>query len=194
MPIFKFLRRTDTGSPTLGKLYSGWFELGEFLKSNASAFQKLAQEKWMERWAYGHRDVSAAAYMVDPEFHSHDQASNSEVTAGFMKTLEKLAILMEVRRREQESPGELEKEWKTRLEFLKLDKKNWRSFDHYPSYPDKSHAAVKTFCRKVSEQLHLYRNRKGIFASEWVFDSAENACACVVGPVWLRCARACVFC
>ena len=141
MPIFKFLRRTDTGSPTLGKLYSGWFELGEFLSSSTSAFKKVAQEKWMERWAYGHRDVAAAAYVLDPEFHMHDQASNSEVTKGFITTLEKLAILMEVRRREQDSPGELEALWKKRCEFIRADKKHWRSYEDYvPQVPHQSHA------------------------------------------------------
>ena len=49
LPIFKFLRRVDTGSPTLGKLYSGWFELGEFLKGTVSDFKEVALEKWAER-------------------------------------------------------------------------------------------------------------------------------------------------
>ena len=33
---------------------------------------------------------------------------------------------------------------------------------------------MKDFCRAVSQQLHLYRSRKGIFASEWVFEAAET--------------------
>ena len=102
-PIFKFLRRVDTGSPTLGKLYSGWFELGEFLNSAASDFKQVAWERWNERWAYGHSDVSAAAYVVDPEFHGHDQGSNTEVTDGFTRTLVKIGILIEVRRMADES-------------------------------------------------------------------------------------------
>ena len=174
LPIFKFLRRTDTGSPTLGKLYSGWFELGEFLKGATSDFKKVAVEKWLERWAYGHRDVAAAAYVLDPEFNAHDQASNTEVTTGYMHTLEKVGILLEVRRRQEESPGELEKAWKVRSDFIAKDKKNWESYLHYPKYPTKTSPEVKLFCRKCSEQLHHYRNRKGIFASEWVFDAAET--------------------
>ena len=61
-----------------------------------------------------------------------------------------------------------------RAEFIRADKKHWRSYEDYPKYLTKGTAAVKTFCRKVSEQLHIYRNRKGIFASEWVFDAAES--------------------
>ena len=172
-PIFKFLRRVDTGSPTLGKLYSGWFELGEFLKGTASDFKKVALDKWLERWAYGHRDVAAAAYVVDPEFHSHDQASNKEVTQGFMATLEKIGILMEVRRVEAES-DELSKLWKQRSQLIAQDPNQWKEFKHYPTYPTKSSPAVKLFCRNVSEQLLIYRERKGFFASEWVFDAAET--------------------
>ena len=48
LPIFKFLRRVDTGSPTLGKLYSGWFELGEWLNSAVSDFKEVAIAKWLD--------------------------------------------------------------------------------------------------------------------------------------------------
>ena len=34
---------------------------------------------------------------MDPEFHSHDKCSKAEVVAGFMATLERIGILMEVR-------------------------------------------------------------------------------------------------
>ena len=173
LPIFKFLRRMDTGSPTLGKLYSGWFELGEFLEGSVSDFKQVAKDKWMERWAYGHRDVAAAAYVLDPEFHGHDQGSNQEVTKGFMVTLEKIAILMEVRRREQSS-DELEKAWTKRAEYIAEDPKHWKDYTHFPTYPTNTHNEVKLFCRTVSEQLTHYRSRLGIFASEWVFDAAES--------------------
>ena len=173
LPVFKFLRRVDTGSPTLGKLYSGWFELGEFLRGAASDFQKVALTKWMERWSYGHRGVAAAAYVVDPEFHSHDQASNKEVTEGYLETLEKIGILIEVRRM-AESSNELHKLWKQRSELFDTDPKSWKVYTHYPKYPTKNTPAVKDFCRAVSQQLHLYRSRKGIFASEWVFEAAET--------------------
>ena len=174
LAIFKFLRRVDTGSPTLGKLYSNWFELGESLKGSTSDFKKVAIDKWSERWAYGHRDVAAAAYVVDPEFHSHDQASNEEVTRGYMATVEKIGILMDVRRRQRESPNELEQAWKKRCEFITADKKNWHSYTLYPTYPNKNSAEVKAYCKKVSEQLHHYRQRKGVFACEWVFEAAET--------------------
>ena len=174
MPIFKFLRRVDTGAPTLSKLYSGWFELGQFLKSVNSDFKKVAEDKWEERWAYyGHRDVSAAAYVMDPEFHTHDHSSNGEVQAGFMATLERIGILMEVRCMEANS-NELHALWKLRAELIASDSSAWKNYTHYPQYPTCSTPAVKMFCRQVSEQLLIYRERKGLFASEWVFDAAET--------------------
>ena len=173
MPIFKFLRRVDTGAPTLGKLYSGWFELGQFLKSALSDFSKVAEEKWEERWAYGHRDVSAAAYVLDPEFHSHDQSSNAEVQVGFMKTLERIAILQEVRRMQAES-SELSSMWKERAVLINSDSSAWKNYMHYPQYPTNTTLAVKLFCRQVSEQLLIYRERKGVFAADWAFEAAES--------------------
>ena len=155
LPIFKFLRRVDTGSPTLGKLYSGWFELGEFLKGTVSDFKEVALEKWAERWAYGHCDAAAAAYVLDPEFHAHNQSSNEEVTQGFMATLEKIGILMEVRRREAASQ-ELAATWKLRCKFINEDPKNWKSYENYPDYPSSTSPAVKAYCKKVSEQLVMY--------------------------------------
>ena len=148
----------------MGKLYSGWFELGEFLKGATSDFRQLALDKWLERWAYGHRGVSAAAYVLDPEFNTHDQGSNTEVTEGFMETLEKFAVLMEVRRREASS-DELQKLWKQRSEVIANDPKSWAGYTHYPTYPTSSTPEVKALCRKVSEQLVIYRNRKGVFLS-----------------------------
>ena len=173
LPIFKFLRRVDTGSPTLGKLYSGWFELGEFLKGTMSDFKEVALNKWSERWAYGHCHAASAAYVVDPEFQTHNQSSNPEVTEGFLKTLEKIAILMEVRRMEAKS-DELTRLWKQRAELIANDPEEWKGYTHYPKYPTETSPAVKDFCRKASEQLHMYRSRKGIFASEWVFEAAEK--------------------
>lgn len=59
------LRRFDTGCPTIGKLYSGWFELGEFLKSTTSTYKDTAEEAFNERWAYAHEPIAAAAYVLD---------------------------------------------------------------------------------------------------------------------------------
>ena len=173
LPIYKFLRRVDTGSPTIGKLYSGWFELGEFLKGSSTEFRKVVIERWEERWAYGHCDAAAAAYVVDPEFHAHEQGSNKEVTEGFMKTLEKIAVLIEARRMEEKS-AELSKLWKLRTELIVKDPNAWKNYEHYPKYPTKDTPAVKLWCRAVSQQLHMYRDRKGIFSSTWVFEAAET--------------------
>ena len=173
MPIFKFLRRMDTGAPTVGKCYSSWFELGEYLRSLSSSFKSVALKSWELRWAYGHRDVASAAYVVDPEFHGHDQAANSEVTQGYIATLEKIGILMEVRRREGASQ-ELAAKWKLRCKFINEDPKNWKTYENYPDYPSSTTPSVKAYCKKVSEQLVMYRQRKGLFAHDWVFEAAET--------------------
>lgn len=102
MPIFKLLRRHDSSAPTIGKVYSGWYQLGEDLEkapelANVS-YKDRAKEKFDIRWAYGHSPFAAAAYVVDPEFRHHEQSSNEEVMHGFMDTVEKIGILLEVRR------------------------------------------------------------------------------------------------
>jgi hypothetical protein len=88
-PIFRMLRRFDSSAPAIGKVYSSWFELGEHLGSAASPYQAKCLEKHAERWAYGHSDIAAAAYVLDPEFHEHGQAENEEVTTGFYNVVEK---------------------------------------------------------------------------------------------------------
>ena len=130
----------------------------------------MALDKWAERWAYGHCDAAAAAYVVDPEFHGHEQGSNKEVTEGFMKTLEKIAVLIEARRMEENS-AELSKLWKLRAELIVKDPNAWKNYEHYPKYPTKDTPSVKLFCRTVSQQVHMYRSRQGIFASDWVFEA-----------------------
>ena len=88
----------------MGKVYSGFFELGEFFKTihNQSFITKEELgDAHDQRWAYGHVPFFAAAYMLDPEYHSHNQMSNPEVVEGWMDTLEKLAILVEVRAQEK---------------------------------------------------------------------------------------------
>ena len=172
-PIFKMLRRFDTGSPTVGKLYSSWFELGEHLKTQPSDYQNVATEKHGERWAYGHAAIAGAAYVVDPEFYSHNQETNVEVMEGFMETVEKIAVLIEVRKAAAAS-DELAKQWKARADLINKDPMAQKTFTHYPKYPTEKDAAVKAFCAKANAQLALYRGKKGIFAREWIFDSAEN--------------------
>lgn len=172
-PIFKMLRRFDTGSPTIGKLYSSWFELGEHLKTVPSDYKATATEKHAERWAYGHASIAAAAYVLDPEFHGHDQSSNVEVMEGFLDTLEKIAILVEVRRLDAAS-DDLKKQWKARAELITSDPSKLTSFTHWPKYPTATDAAVKAWSAKANAQLSLYNGKKGIFAREWVFESAET--------------------
>ena len=46
LPILKMLRRFDTSAPTIGKLYSSWFELGEhFETATESEFKQHALDK-----------------------------------------------------------------------------------------------------------------------------------------------------
>ena len=79
MPICKFLRRHDTSAPATGKVYHGWFEIGEHIKQSCVSYADKAIEKHEERWLYAHCDFFAAGYVLDPEFIDHDQTSNEEV-------------------------------------------------------------------------------------------------------------------
>lgn len=100
LPILKMLRRFDTSAPTIGKLYSSWFELGEhFETATESEFKQHALDKHQRRWAYSYKDIAGAAYVVDPEFHEHEQHKNTEVMTGFNNTVEKIAILEVTRKR-----------------------------------------------------------------------------------------------
>lgn len=101
MPIIKFLRRHDSSAPTVGKVYHGFFSVGEHLKATSAEYQKQAEEFFNARWAYGHAPFFAAAYCVDPEYRTHDQGSNEEVQEGLMDTMEKVGILFEARRLQQ---------------------------------------------------------------------------------------------
>lgn len=174
LPIFKMLRRFDTGSPTLGKLYSSWFELGEHLKTTEdSEFKQVAVDKHADRWAYGHAAIAAAAYVLDPEFHNHSQGTNTEVMEGFFETVEKVGILNEIRRLAHES-DDFEVAWKKRAELIKGDSSKQSTWAHYPKYPSADNGNVKVFCQKVSAQLAIYRGRKGIFARDWIMEGAAE--------------------
>lgn len=98
MPIIKFLRRHDSSAPTVGKVYHGFFSIGEHLKTTSAGYKKEAEQCFNTRWEYGHAPFFAAAYCVDPEYRTHDQGSNEEVQEGLMDTMEKLGILIEARR------------------------------------------------------------------------------------------------
>lgn len=128
LPIFKMLRRFDTGCPTMGKLYSGWYELGEFLESTDSSYKAVVTEAHQERWAYAHAPIAAAAYVVDPEFHEHSQEENREVMEGFLETVEKVAILVEARKRQ----SEYAKLWALRAELISTDPSKQKEWLHFP--------------------------------------------------------------
>ena len=172
-PIFKLLRRHDSSAPSMGKIYHGFFLVGEHLKASTVPYKKALIEAFDERWAYGHVDMIAAAYVLDPEFVSHDHAGNKEVMDGLLNTVEKLAILF-VTRDLQKHDGRYTNDWKERAKLIEADKKNQSTYEHYPKYPDKRDAKVKAFCTKVNGQLALYRGKKGIFAREWIFDAAQE--------------------
>ena len=89
-------------------------------KTVPSDYKTTATEKHAERWAYGHAGIAAAAYVLDPEFHGHKQSSNVEVMEGFLDTLEKIAILVEVCRLDAASDN-LKKQWKARAELITAD-------------------------------------------------------------------------
>lgn len=198
-PIYKLLRRHDSSAPTVGKLYSGWFEIGETLKKSKASYKDDAFSKMEDRWAYGHADLASAAYVVDPEFAEHDQSTNEEVMAGFMNTVEKIGILLEVRKQEEKYT----EQWKKRRDLIHSDPKkqvclnclnqtavelvlmcdlsrvcsivcSQKSFDHYPKYPGVESKPVKEFAVKVNAQLSLYKNKKGVFSRSWVFDAAAE--------------------
>ena len=169
MPIFKMLRRFDSSAPAVGKVYSSWFEVGEHIKAAVDTrYKSKSIEKHEERWAYGHADFAAAAYVLDPEFANHDQASNEEVTEGFMNTMERIGILRKVR------SSDYADAWKQRVAFIGNDPSHLASYDAFPDYPDAKDPDVKSFCEKVNAQLVLYRTKKGVFSREWVMESARN--------------------
>jgi len=169
-PIFRMLRRFDSSAPAIGKVYSSWFELGEHLGSAASPYQAKCLEKHAERWAYGHSDFAAAAYVLDPEFHEHGQSENEEVSSGFFNVVEKIGILQQVRN----DVSTYEPLWKARLEFVKDDPDKLASYDKFPTYPSAADPKVGQFCEKVNAQLTLYRTKKGTFARAWIMASAEQ--------------------
>jgi hypothetical protein len=169
-PIFKMLRRFDSSAPAIGKVYSSWFELGEHLGATESPYKATCLEKHEERWAYGHSDFAAAAYVLDPEFHEHKQSENEEVTEGFFNVVERIAILHQVR----QGLTVYESQWKARVAFIDNEPANLASYDKFPTYPSANEPKVSEFCQKVNAQITLYRTKKGTFARSWVMASAEK--------------------
>jgi hypothetical protein len=56
-------------------------------------------DKHQRRWAYSYKAIAGATYVLDPEFHEHEQHKNTEVMTGFNDTVEKIAILEVTRKR-----------------------------------------------------------------------------------------------
>jgi hypothetical protein len=167
-PLLKMLRRFDTSAPAIGKVYSSWFEVGEHLKAASANYKGDALERHADRWAYGHADFAAAAYVLDPEFQAHKQSENAEVTEGFMNVVEKIAILLEVRK------GDFKQAWQDRVKFLGDDPARLTKWDTFPKYPTDKTPAVQKFCQAANEQLTLYRAKKGVFSRDWVMKQAEK--------------------
>lgn len=168
-PMYKLLRRHDTSAPSVGKVYHGFFELGGHLQGLQNCpYQEKLTEAHEERWAYGHVPFFGAAYVLDPEYVDHQQFTNAEVVDAFNTTMEKLAILLQVRRRREEYA----ESWALRKQMIEGDKMLQKTLDNYPSYPDTKDVAVKDFCKAVNQELAIYKNKKGDFAREWLMDSA----------------------
>ena len=169
-PVLKMLRRFDSSAPTIGKVYSSWFEAGAHLEAANASYKQACLEKHADRWAYGHSAIIAAAYVLDPEFVDHDQSSNTEVVEGFMTTVEKIGILRIVR----EQIDSFRAAWKARSVTIGDNPAMLTSYADFPTYPTAKDKDVKAFCAAANQQLTLYRDKKGIFARDWVMESAQK--------------------
>jgi hypothetical protein len=121
-------------------------------------YSSYALDKFTDRWEYGDSWFAQAAYVLDPEFMDHDQASNAEVMTGFLNTVERIGILKEVRKKK----AAYEDIWKKRRGLISANPKKLDTYEFYPDYPKSDHPEVKAFGSKVGSQLALYRNKKGI--------------------------------
>ena len=172
-PVYKLLRRHDSSAPSIGKVYHGFYTLGEHFKGLSVDYKAALVDAHEQRWLYGHCDIVAAAYALDPEYADHDHASNEEVTEGLLNIVEKFGIMFEVRAQNKKD-GRYTELWKKRAKLIASDPRKQATMEHYPSYPTAADANVKAFCTRVNMQLALYRGKKGIFAREWIFDAAEG--------------------
>jgi hypothetical protein len=133
-------------------------------------YKDKVEKKHADRWAYGHADIAAAAYVLDPEFISHDHASNEEVMTGFYNVAIKIGILKSVRAR----LSDFADAWKERCKYIGNDPTKLTSYEAFPHYPTKNDQDVRTFCSAVNNQLAIYRGKKGVFANQFLFDSARE--------------------
>ena len=92
---------------------------------------------------------------------------------GFLDCVQKMGILFEVRRLEEDAPRFADL-WDKRAKLIEADPLAQKSYTSYPTYPTEKDPAVSAFCKKVSAQLTLYRNKTGMFARDWVLEAAED--------------------
>ena len=92
---------------------------------------------------------------------------------GFYETLERIAILFKVRQMSDEDPG-LAQLWAKRRQMIETNPLTQKTLENYPAYPTSDDRDVKQFCATVNAQLALYRGKKGIFARDWVMESARE--------------------
>ena len=128
-----------------------------------------------ERWDYSDCSFYFAAYVLDPEFLEHTQQQSEEIMEGFLNALEKIAILLEVRRLELLTPGRFSKAWALRGRAINAEPLACREWKHYPDgYPTSETKEVMAFCSVANAQLATYRGKKGIFGRPWVMASAKD--------------------
>ena len=146
--------------------------MGESIDSSTDVpYAATAKDKYDARWIYAHYHFFAAAYVLDPEFVDHDQASNEEVMEGFGVCLGKIGMLLQVRRLNEQ--GKFTLIWKQRLEEIRKDLT--KTHKNYPVYPSAtSDQEVRSFCAAAHAQLSQYRGKKGSFAWPWVFEGAKT--------------------
>lgn len=64
--------------------------------------------------------------------------------------------------------------WEKRASLIKANKNKQQTYESYPKYPSKEDTAVLEFCTKVTSQLSIYKNGRGIFSRTWVLSAAEK--------------------
>lgn len=90
-----------------------------------------------------------------------------------METLEKIAILLKVRKLQSET-GQFSEAWDKRKKAIVADPNAQKQWTDFPEYPETSNPDIKKFCALANAQLSQYRGKKGIFSHEWIMDSAKD--------------------
>ena len=74
-PLIELLRMADSGEPSTGKMYWGWYQLVEErwpVAAGLSAAQRREVTKLAnKRWEMLHSPLHSAGYTLDPEFWDH---------------------------------------------------------------------------------------------------------------------------